>query len=69
MREGQLVTGKRDATTESCHTVHVDRETPMRFKDIWFQEKLALFDRETRASPQAIHKKPAVKSGINTSDS
>ncbi|MEQ9889941.1 hypothetical protein [Pectobacterium aroidearum] len=41
----------------------------MRFQDMWFLEKLALFDRETSANHQATHKKPAAKPSTNAPNS
>ncbi|MDX6913849.1 catalase [Pectobacterium carotovorum] len=69
MREGKLATGKHATVMDTPHTVHSDRNTPMRFQDMWFLEKLALFDRETSANHQATHKKPAAKPSTNAPDS
>ncbi|UUE43948.1 catalase [Pectobacterium aroidearum] len=73
MREGKLATGKRAAAMDTPHAVHADMRTPMRFQDMWFLEKLALFDRETNASYQTTHQtiqqKKVTKPGANASDS
>ncbi|KHS74439.1 catalase [Pectobacterium brasiliense] len=50
MREGKLATEKRATTMDTPHTTSSDRHSPMRFQDMWFLEKLALFDRETSAN-------------------
>ncbi|WP_225087268.1 catalase [Pectobacterium colocasium] len=67
MREGKLAAGKR-ATAMDTHTVPSDKHTPMRFQDMWFLEKLALFDRETNANHQASQQKKATKPSSNAPD-
>ncbi|UYA59416.1 hypothetical protein NAL19_1207 [Pectobacterium sp. F1-1] len=66
MREGKLAAGKR-ATAMDTHTVPSDKHTPMRFQDMWFLEKLALFDRETNANHQAIQQTSQQKKATNPS--
>ncbi|WP_240477147.1 catalase [Pectobacterium carotovorum] len=68
MREGKLATEKRATTIAPPHTVSSDRHSPMRFQDIWFLEKLALFDRETSASNQTSHPRKVTKPGTSAPD-
>ncbi|MCA6966917.1 catalase [Pectobacterium carotovorum] len=68
MREGKLATEKRATTIDPPHTVSSDRHSPMRFQDIWFLEKLALFDRETSASNQTSHPRKVAKPSTSASD-
>ncbi|WP_256712216.1 catalase [Pectobacterium carotovorum] len=68
MREGKLATEKRATTIDPPHTVSSDKHNPMRFQDIWFLEKLALFDRETSASNQTNHPRKVAKSGTSAPD-
>ncbi|WP_339098490.1 catalase [Pectobacterium brasiliense] len=57
MREGKLATEKRATAMDTPHTVGSDRHSPIRFQDMWFLEKLALFDRETSANnPRKVAK-------------
>ncbi|MDE8754858.1 catalase [Pectobacterium polaris] len=68
MREGKLATEKRATTIDTPHTVSSDRHSPMRFQDMWFLEKLALFDRETRVNNQTNHPRKVAKSGTSVPD-
>ncbi|QSD37713.1 catalase [Pectobacterium brasiliense] len=68
MREGKLATEKRATTMDTPHTVSSDRHSPMRFQDMWFLEKLALFDRETSANNQANNPRKVAKSGTSAPD-
>ncbi|WP_254360593.1 catalase [Pectobacterium brasiliense] len=65
MREGKLATEKRATTMDPPHAVSSDRHSPMRFQDMWFLEKLALFDRETSANNQTNHPRKVAKSGTS----
>ncbi|MFJ5444261.1 catalase [Pectobacterium sp. CHL-2024] len=64
MREGKLATEKRATAMDTPHAVSSDRHSPMRFQDMWFLEKLALFDRETSAN----NPRKVVKSGTSAPD-
>ncbi|MEQ9772731.1 catalase [Pectobacterium jejuense] len=68
MREGKLATEKRATTMDTPHTVSADRHSPMRFQDMWFLEKLALFDREISADNQTNHPRKVAKSGTSAPD-
>ncbi|MEQ9923010.1 catalase [Pectobacterium brasiliense] len=68
MREGKLATKKRATAMDTPHTMSSDRHSPMRFQDMWFLEKLALFDRETSTNNQANHPRKVAKSGTSAPD-
>ncbi|MEI7341146.1 catalase [Pectobacterium brasiliense] len=68
MREGKLATEKRATTMDTPHAVSSDRHSPMRFQDMWFLEKLALFDRETSANNQTNHPQKVATSGTSAPD-
>ncbi|MFJ5399022.1 catalase [Pectobacterium sp. CHL-2024] len=68
MREGKLATEKRATTIDAPHTMSSDRHSPMRFQDMWFLEKLALFDRETSANNQTNYPRKVAKSGTSAPD-
>ncbi|WP_411559787.1 catalase [Pectobacterium brasiliense] len=68
MREEKLATEKRATAMDTPHTVSSDRHSPMRFQDMWFLEKLALFDRETSANNQTNHPRKVAKSGTSAPD-
>ncbi|KGA35642.1 catalase [Pectobacterium brasiliense] len=68
MREGKLATEKRATTMDTPHAVSSDRHSPMRFQDMWFLEKLALFDRETSANNQINHPQKVATSGTSAPD-
>ncbi|KGA24803.1 catalase [Pectobacterium brasiliense] len=68
MREGKLATEKRATTMDTPQAVGSDRHSPMRFQDMWFLEKLALFDRETSANNQTNHPRKVATSGTSAPD-
>lgn len=51
---------------DSFQTASAGRHSPMRFQDMWFMEKLALFDRETSANRQTHHQTTQQKTAVNT---
>ncbi|UMO88625.1 catalase [Pectobacterium sp. PL64] len=68
MREGKSATEKRATAMDTPHTESAGRHSPMRFQDMWFLEKLALFDRETSANNQTNHPRKVAKSGTSAPD-
>ncbi|WP_248464127.1 catalase [Pectobacterium versatile] len=67
MREEKLATGKC-TTPVNPLPAGSDTHSPMRFQDMWFLEKLALFDRETSASNQTSHPRKVAKPGTSAPD-